>query len=145
LLWLYRRGGKNGPKLIGEALFAAGERLRADFTYGNMAPRTTLNWTFGGGRSGTAEGPQPTETALAARQRVRRALDAVGPELSGVLVDICCFLKGLEDVERDRQWPARSAKIILALGLQRLARHYGYSDCAQGPVRQQREPARLRA
>jgi hypothetical protein len=69
---------------------------------------------------------------LAARQRVRRALEKVGPELSGILVDECCFLKRLEDVERDRNWPARSAKIILSLGLARLARHYGYSDCAEG-------------
>jgi len=145
LLWLFRRGGKDGKRLIGEAMFAAGERLRADFTFGNMAPRTTLNWTFGGRSPSTGGGPEPTESALAARQRVRRALDAVGPELTGVLLDVCCFLKGLEDVERDQRWPARSAKVILSLALERLARHYGYSDTAQGPVRRQREPARLRA
>ena len=132
LLWLYRRRDSKGNPLIGEAAFAAGERLRADFTFGNMMPRVTLNWTAAVQGSRNPSGAEPSEGALAARQRVRRALEKVGPELSGVLIDVCCFLKRLEDVERDRNWPARSAKIILALALARLARHYGYSDCAEG-------------
>lgn len=132
LLWLRRRRGPDGNPLIGDAMFAAGERLRADFTYGNMGPRVTLNWSAAVQGSRNPHGAEPGETAMAARQRVRNALDRVGPELSGVLLDVCCFLKRLEDVERDRKWPARSAKVILGLGLERLASHYGYSDTAKG-------------
>jgi hypothetical protein len=101
-----------------------------------MMPRATANWSAAvaghrrdGGAGGMAE---LTEAAIAARRRVERALDSVGPELGGLLVDFCCFLKGLEEIERERQWPARSAKLVLRLGLATLARHYGLAAKARG-------------
>lgn len=136
LAWLRRRRGNDGRSLISEAGFAAGERLRAEFTRAGIGPRMTANWeaAIASGRRADP-GLTQTEISLAARQRFGRALEAVGPELSGVLVDVCCFLKGLEQVETERRWPARSAKVVLCLGLERLAVHYGYAAQASGPDR----------
>lgn len=134
LAWLARRKGRDGRPLIEPMQFQAGERLRADFTHAQLMPRITANWTSSVARDGHrgARAAPVTETIVAARQRVRQALDRVGPEFTGLLLDVCCFLKGLEDVERERGWPRSSAKVVLQLGLDRLARHYGYAKEARG-------------
>jgi len=126
LAWLARRKGRDGSSLISPNQFTAGERLRADFTRGNLAPRVTSNWGAPTGRAGAGAGAsEMTDWVVTSRQRVRLALEACGPEFSGILMDVCCFLRGLEDVERERGWPPRSGKIVLQLALDRLARHYG--------------------
>ena len=129
LLWLHRRAGKDGQPQISAIQFAAGERFRADLTLAQMLPRTTMNWdaslTPGDGNAGPRDPGSAPDSALAARQRVRGACERLGPELSGLAIDVCGFLKGLDQVERERRWPARSAKIVLRLALSGLASHYG--------------------
>lgn len=137
LAWLARRKGRDGRPLIAAVQLQAGERLRSEFTRAQLMPRTTSNWgaAVSDGRRDAGLHMTLTETVIAARQRVRHALDAVGPEFSGLLLDVCCFLKGLADVERERGWPPRSAKVVLQLGLDRLARHYGLAAQARGRTR----------
>jgi len=138
LAWLARRKGNDGRPFIDAMQLAAGERLRADFTRAGLTPRVTANWIASVAldrRGGSGEGAAAfTDLVLAARQRLARTLDAIGPEFAGLLLDVCCFLKGLETVERERRWPPRTARIVLSLGLDRLARHYGISTEARGPV-----------
>ena len=73
--------------------FLAGERLRADFTCAHLMQRTTSNWAspIAQGRRGASgvEAAAFTDTMIAARQRVHRALDAAGPEFGGLLLDVC--------------------------------------------------------
>jgi hypothetical protein len=136
LAWLARRKGRDGRALIEPVQLLAGERLRSEFTRAQLMPRITSNWS-----AAVADGPRGagpvtfTEAVIGARQRVRQALDAVGPEFSGLLIDVCCFLKALAEVERERSWPARSGKVVLQLGLDRLARHYGLQAQARGRAR----------
>ncbi|MGE5164389.1 MAG: DUF6456 domain-containing protein [Sphingobacteriales bacterium] len=109
LVWLARRRGRDGRVMIETHQLQAGERLRADFRRAHLMPRTSSNWSNPIPSRRRASGRQAaplTETIIAARQRVHHALDAVGLEFSGLLLDVCCFLKGLEDVERERVWPA---------------------------------------
>lgn len=137
LTWLARRRGRGGQPLIATHQLQAGERLRADFTRAHLMPRTTSNWSspVADNRRGAGHAGAFTDAMVAARQNVRWALDAAGPEFSGLLVDVCCFLKGLEDIERERRWPNRSAKVVLQLALDRLARHYGYAAELRGKAR----------
>jgi hypothetical protein len=135
LAQLMRLRVKSGRTFLSRAEFEAGERLRSDYTRGRIMQRLGANWeaSAASGRRGDANGiADLTDAALAARQRVDQALKAVGPELSGLLVDICCFLKGLETVERERVWPARSAKMLLKTALGMLARHYHPAGKARG-------------
>lgn len=132
LAWLVRRKNKQGHPLISMVQFQAGERLRTDLTLAAMLPRTTVNWQALGGGSGGAATTH-SELVTGAQQRVQKAMAAVGPDLNGLLMDLCGFLKGLEQIERERSWPPRSGKIVLGLALDRLATHYGLAASVQGP------------
>ncbi len=142
LSWLVRRKDKEGRPLISHAEFDAGERLRADFYFSQMTPRVTGNWTGvsidkNARRAAPGFGVELADNIVAARERVRLALRAAGPELAGILIDVCCYLKGLEFLEKASGWPQRSGKIVLQIALARLARHYGLvRDCgAYGSAR----------
>jgi uncharacterized protein DUF6456 len=148
LAWLRKRRDRDGEPMISQMQFDAGERLRTDFWFAQMTPRVTMNWSPSAPaqrrrKAGMAPamGADIEEGAAAARERVRRALANVGPELAGVLIDVCCHLKGLEAAERAAGWPQRSGKVVLQLALTRLARHYGLGPA---PERGARRAANVR-
>lgn len=127
--WLRRRKGADGKALVSEAQFEAGEKLRADFTIAQMTPRITADWmqqADGGKRAGPCN-MEMSEKVVAARQRFYKAVEAIGPGLAEPVVDVCCYLSGLEDAERKMGWPQRTGKVVLAIALERLADHYGFN------------------
>jgi Domain of unknown function (DUF6456) len=128
LIGLARRKATDGSNFLSQSQFDAGERIREDFTRAMLMPRTTTNWEAAvtsdrqiGGESGIEDF---TNSVVGARTRFDGAIKALAGDLSGVVVDICCFLKGFEQVERERGWPKRSAKFILKAALAVLATHY---------------------
>lgn len=144
LAWLLRRRDRQGRPLIDEAEFSAGERLRADFTIAGLSQRVTSSWqaTITSGASGRSGGSGDafdlSTRAMDARERVRRALAAVGPGLAGILLEVCCLTNGLEAAERRLGLPQRAGKVVLQIALARLAEHYGSGRQparGSGPVR----------
>lgn len=127
LALLSRRG------LVGAVAFEAGEKLRRDFTLAQLSPRMGVDYASPVGRS--SHKPDIAETALAARQRFNRAIEAAGPGLSDLLFDICCYLKGLDESEKARGWPRGAARIVLLIALDRLAGHYGMTAKPSGRLR----------
>lgn len=126
LAWLRTRRDRSGQPLISETQYLAGERLRMEFERAMLSRRTTTNWDMAGtgGRGGNVSA-EMSDGAIAARQRYHKAMEAVGPELSSILLQVCCMAAGLEQAERALNLPQRSGKAVLGLALTALARHYG--------------------
>ena len=142
LLRLATRPEKGGKPYLDAEQFAAGEKLRRDFEMSGLSQRVTTSYAMAGS-NGSRHWQMSdnamerlTENMLAARYRLHKALDAVGPELSGILYHVCCLAAGLEQAELHLELPRRSAKAILALALNRLARHYGIKQMLRhkGPL-----------
>ncbi len=137
--WLASRRDRSGRPLLSAAEAAAGRRLHAEYERSRLRQRVTASWdpTASAGRDGSRGRPAagPSDVALDARRRLSQALDAVGPDLAGVLYAVCCEEVGLEEVERRQGWPKRSAKVILQIALRRLCAFYGLSDEATGRER----------
>ncbi|AZG75814.1 DUF6456 domain-containing protein [Methylocystis rosea] len=133
LAWLARRKDREGRTFLDAAQLEAGERFRRDIEQAQLLQRVTANWeaSINAARRG-ADAGAVSEVAIDARRRLARAFDAVGPELAGLLTDVCGYLKGMEIVESERGWPPRSAKVVLRIALDRLARHYGLAVEARG-------------
>lgn len=130
IAWLRRRLDRDGKPMISSEQFEAGERLRTDLWLAGLTPKVTQSWSGvpaaqGSPRSAPGGSASMTDTLVAARQRVNRALSAIEPEFANLLIDVCGFLKGLEEIEASQSWPQRSAKLMLQTALTALARHYG--------------------
>ncbi|WP_245631453.1 DUF6456 domain-containing protein [Limimaricola hongkongensis] len=126
LMLLARRRDRDGRPFLGRDLVSAGERLREDFELAQIGPRVTQDWS----RfltAGCASGPGHRPSG--ARDRLAAALADLGPGLGDVALRCCCYLEGMESLERRMGWSARSGKIVLRIALQRLRRHY---DAAGG-------------
>lgn len=120
----------DGSPFLDQAAIASGERLAADIMRAGMVPGVTMRWDATG--SSGDHRANPADMMIAARQRVEAALDFVGLDFAGLMIDLLAFSKGVEDIERERRWPQRSGKIFIAMALARLANHYGYAAEVRG-------------
>jgi transposase-like protein len=133
---LARRKDKDGAPFLSADLVAAGERLREDFELAQIGPRVTQNWDrfLTAGTRGDFSSAGVSGGSDAARDRVSRALSDLGPGLGDVVLRTCCFLEGMELVEKRMGWSARSGKIVLRIALLRLKAHYDTSGTPWSPL-----------
>ncbi len=126
IAWLARRRDSAGRAWLTLPEIAAAETLREDYVLAGTVGRLTMAWDAGPrARGGRGPGQEPAERARAAKDRIARALDAVGPGLREILEHVCFAGSALEAAERGLGLPRRSGKTVLKLALQRLAAHYG--------------------
>jgi hypothetical protein len=119
--WLFSRG------LVTQRQYDAGERLRADWERGELAPRVTMTWDAAPvvrGRGGSSSEPDLTGAQIDARSRFSHAIASAGPGLADILWRIVCAGEGMRDAEIALGWPARAGKLVLTLALDRIADHY---------------------
>ncbi|MBU1176326.1 MAG: ATPase [Alphaproteobacteria bacterium] len=103
-----------------------------------------------GGRRGGAAGADLADMAAEARKALARLFRDLPRDCAEVIFDVCVFEKGLQAIETERGWPRRSAKLVLRIGLDRLAealglmpeatgwptsRHHDWRDESFGPTR----------
>ncbi len=137
----------------GEAAFLerhqveAGERVRRLIERAQLQPRLTMTYSASRTAGGGQHKNDISDMAADARRAVADIHRVLPRDCAGVVMDVCGLLKGLQEVERDRGWPRRSAKLVLRIGLEQLAQHYGYGPfavgaTARGPHRWMDEGAR---
>ena len=108
----------------------AGERVRRLVERAGLQPRMTM--TYSASRvAGLAHHKNDiSDMAVDARRALAEMHRVLPADCAGVVLDVCGFLKGLQQVEFERGWPRRSAKLVLRIGLEQLALHYGLSAVA---------------
>jgi hypothetical protein len=119
LAWLHARGH------LPDRLFDAGEQLRADYERSQLAPSVTMRWDpVRVKSSGADRGLSPSEKQMAARGRFDGAMAAAGKGLEDILWRVVCACEALPEAEKSLGWPARSGKLVLKIGLERVADFY---------------------
>ncbi len=131
---LRRHKDKKGRPLINASQLEAGEKIFYDFTLSSLTQDITMHWSEdkkngvpSARKSSATQHIDHLHKVMTAKKRFSQAMKALGPELSAVIMDVCCHMKGLEETERVQGWPQRSGKIVLQIALSVLARHYGFA------------------
>jgi len=135
VLRLSTRGKDKSPPFLAPHHLAAADRLERLVARARLAPRLTMSYDparAGGERRASNDVLEMSDTAATARQKLQRLAEALAPDCWNVVFDVCGMGKGLQTIETERQWPRRSAKLVLRIGLEQVAAQFGLSPHAQG-------------
>jgi hypothetical protein len=115
----------------------AARRLARLCERARMRQRVTMSYDparTGGKGAGSAQADL-AQSAADARQVLNRLARQLPADCWSVLIDVCGFEKGLQQIEVERSWPRRGAKLVLRIALDQLCAQFGLAPHAQGSER----------
>ena len=112
----------------------AARRIQTLFERSRLRPRTTMHYGPRVGGGGPSQSSDLTDMAADARRQLADIYRALPADCADVVIDVCGFEKGLQEIETERRWPRRSAKLVLRIGLEAIAQHLGFTQNATGPA-----------
>ncbi|WIY53644.1 DUF6456 domain-containing protein [Devosia sp. YIM 151766] len=132
VLRLASNGG--GEPFLAPHHLEAARRLARLFNRARMMQRVTMSYDAAriGGRSERPRQGELADSAIEARRLLNALARRMPRDCWDMLTDICGFDKGLQQIELDRGWPRRSAKLVLRIGLEQLAVIMGLTELAAG-------------
>ena len=132
---LARRKRNSGGAWLTPELVAAGLRFRESWEIAHLGGEMTRDWDklvagriSSGGCKGAGGGTATRR--LEAEQGLAAAIRALGPDMAEAVIMAVCQEQGMEDIEDQLDYPARSGKIVLRIALNTLARHYAEAGSA---------------
>ena len=125
--------GQGEPFLEAHHVEAASILVRL-FERARLRQRVTMSYdpTRIGGKAGPSQQGALADSAADARKRLNDLAKILPGDCWSVLADICGFDKGLQQIETERSWPRRGAKLVLRVGLDQVCREFGLSAHATG-------------
>lgn len=122
------------PAFLARHQVEAGERVRKLVERARLSPRLTMSYSAAhvAGGKGQNHAGEMSDMAADARKALARLHEALPRDCADVVLDVCGLEKGLQQVETERGWPRRSAKLVLRIGLDRLAEVWGIGSVAVG-------------
>jgi hypothetical protein len=117
---LRRLRDKSGDHFISQKMLEAGRRFREDFEICKVSSKTEAS------KSNKNDGAHHKAPFLGydSRERLNGAIDFLGPMLSDVAIRCFCHMQGMEKLEKELGWSARSGKIVVRVVLMQLESYY---------------------
>ncbi|MCF4097913.1 DUF6456 domain-containing protein [Maritalea mediterranea] len=132
------RKSVGGGRLTPDHILVA-NRLEHLIERAMLTPQITRNYeqlSLSLGQSRGYGSADISDMAADARKQLAQLYQLLPTDCMNVLVDICGFAKGLQEIEASRNWPRRSAKLVVKIGLDQLGAIWGIGDLApQGRMR----------
>ena len=127
-------GAGDEPAFLARHQVEAGERVRRLVERARLSPRLTMSYSAAhvAGGKGAGHAGEMSDMAVDARKALAGLHRALPRDCAEVVLDVCGLEKGLQQVESERGWPRRSAKLVLRIGLDRLAEVWGIGAVATG-------------